>query len=95
MLPVQKWLDGLEQELFAQGDFEAGVGLPVTPFMDRALPGISSRQASHPLLTRRQAADHVSTFLLEESWQQIIQAPGGGPPSLEEGRRLASWVQCM
>jgi len=44
--PLQKWLDGLEEELFAQGDFEAGMGLPVTPFMDRSLPGISSRQAS-------------------------------------------------
>ena len=43
---LQKWLDGLEEELFAQGDFEAGIGLPITPFMDRALPGISSRQAS-------------------------------------------------
>ena len=43
---MQRWLDGLEEELFSQGDFEAGIGLPITPFMDRALPGISSRQAS-------------------------------------------------
>ena len=47
---MQKWLDGLEEELFSQGDFEAGIGLPRTPFMDRSLPGISSKQASACLL---------------------------------------------
>ena len=45
-LSMQKWLDGLEEEPFSQGDFEAGIGLPITPFMDRSLPGISSKQAS-------------------------------------------------
>lgn len=43
---MQKWLDGLEEEFFSQGDFESGLGLPITPFMDRALPGISSKQVS-------------------------------------------------
>ena len=44
VLCTQKWLHGLEEEFFAQGDFEAELGLPITPFMDRALPGISSKQ---------------------------------------------------
>ena len=45
VLCTQKWLQSLEEEFFAQGDFEADFGLPITPFMDRALPGISSKQA--------------------------------------------------
>ena len=44
VLYMQKWLQGLEEEFFAQGDYEADLGLPITPFMDRALPGISSKQ---------------------------------------------------
>ena len=44
LLYMQKWLQGLEEEFFAQGDFEAELGLPITPFMDRAMPGISSKQ---------------------------------------------------
>lgn len=43
-VPRQKWLDGLEQEFFARGDLEKKLGLPITPFMDRCLPGISTRQ---------------------------------------------------
>ena len=44
--PTQKWLDGLEEEFFAQGDLEKKLGLPTTPFMDRCLPGISTRQVA-------------------------------------------------
>ncbi|BDA49607.1 probable cAMP-specific 3',5'-cyclic phosphodiesterase 4C at C-terminar half [Coccomyxa sp. Obi] len=42
---LKKWLDGLEQEFFAQGDLEKRLGLPITPFMDRSLPGVSTCQA--------------------------------------------------
>ena len=48
VLCTQKWLQSLEEEFFAQGDFEADLGLPITPFMDRALPGISSKQVRAP-----------------------------------------------
>lgn len=44
VLCMQEWLQSLEEEFFAQGDFEADLGLPITPFMDRAQPGISSKQ---------------------------------------------------
>lgn len=49
-MPAQKWLDGLEEEFFSQGDFEASIGLPITPFMDRSMPGISSKQARCPAM---------------------------------------------
>lgn len=45
-LHVQKWLNGLEEEFFAQGDVEAKLGLQITPFMNRSLPGISTRQVT-------------------------------------------------
>lgn len=64
---MQKWLDGLEEELFSQGDFEASIGLPITPFMDRCLPGISSKQASESL-----------SICMCSSWQTVC-LPVGRP----------------
>jgi hypothetical protein len=39
-----KWVHLLEQEFFAQGDREKGLGLPVSFIMDREKPGASSTQ---------------------------------------------------
>jgi len=39
-----KWTHRLEAEFFAQGDQEKALGLPVSNFMDRALPGPSKTQ---------------------------------------------------
>lgn len=44
----QKWVAGLEEELFRQGDLERQQSLPVSPLMDRAKGGITKSQASRP-----------------------------------------------
>ena len=44
----QKWVAGLEEELFRQGDLEREQSLPVSPLMDRAKGGITKSQASLP-----------------------------------------------
>lgn len=42
----QKWVAGLEEELFRQGDLEQQLGLPISPLMDRSKGGITKSQAS-------------------------------------------------
>ncbi len=63
---AQKWLDGLEQEFFEQGDLEARLGLPITPFMDRSLPGISTRQVIC-CMELHGAAHSFSSFCQDDS----------------------------
>lgn len=40
----QRWLAGLEEEFFRQGDREKAAGLPVSPLMDRGKQGITKSQ---------------------------------------------------
>jgi len=40
----QRWVKGLEEELFRQGDREKALGLPVSLLMDRQKDGISKSQ---------------------------------------------------
>merc|ERR1712151_685704 len=40
-----KWVERLEAELFAQGDQEKSLGLPVSFLMDREKPGASATQS--------------------------------------------------
>lgn len=54
----QKWVAGLEEELFRQGDLEQQLSLPISPLMDRAKGGITKSQASSQLGT-----SHVSSQL--------------------------------
>ncbi|PNW87229.1 hypothetical protein CHLRE_02g114100v5 [Chlamydomonas reinhardtii] len=39
-----KWLSGLEEEFFRQGDKEKELGLPISPLFDRAKQGVSKSQ---------------------------------------------------
>ncbi|KAG2437377.1 hypothetical protein HXX76_006029 [Chlamydomonas incerta] len=44
-LPVhQRWLAGLEEEFFRQGDKEKQLGIPISPLFDRARKGVSKGQ---------------------------------------------------
>ena len=42
----QKWVAGLEEELFRQGDNEKQLLMPVSPLMDRSKGGITKSQVS-------------------------------------------------
>ena len=44
----QRWAYQLEEEFFRQGDEERGLGLPVSPLMDRNLRGMTKTQITHP-----------------------------------------------
>ncbi|XP_077568768.1 cGMP-inhibited 3',5'-cyclic phosphodiesterase 3B isoform X2 [Stigmatopora nigra] len=41
-----KWTEGIVNEFYEQGDEEAGLGLPVSPFMDRSAPQLAKLQES-------------------------------------------------
>uniref|UniRef100_A0A3Q3K5V6 Phosphodiesterase n=1 Tax=Monopterus albus TaxID=43700 RepID=A0A3Q3K5V6_MONAL len=41
-----KWTDGIVNEFYEQGDEEARLGLPISPFMDRASPQLAKLQES-------------------------------------------------
>uniref|UniRef100_A0A3Q3MXC0 Phosphodiesterase n=1 Tax=Mastacembelus armatus TaxID=205130 RepID=A0A3Q3MXC0_9TELE len=41
-----KWTEGIVNEFYEQGDEEARLGLPISPFMDRSLPQLAKLQES-------------------------------------------------
>ncbi|XP_049574700.1 cGMP-inhibited 3',5'-cyclic phosphodiesterase 3B [Syngnathus scovelli] len=41
-----KWTEGIVNEFYEQGDEEAGLGLPISPFMDRSSPQLAKLQES-------------------------------------------------
>ncbi|XP_019742288.1 cGMP-inhibited 3',5'-cyclic phosphodiesterase B isoform X2 [Hippocampus comes] len=41
-----KWTEGIVSEFYEQGDEEAGLGLPISPFMDRSSPQLAKLQES-------------------------------------------------
>ncbi|XP_070610427.1 cGMP-inhibited 3',5'-cyclic phosphodiesterase 3A isoform X2 [Erythrolamprus reginae] len=41
-----KWTDGIVNEFYEQGDEEASLGLPISPFMDRSAPQLAKLQES-------------------------------------------------
>ena len=40
----KRWLSGLEEEFFRQGDKERELGIPISPLFDRAKQGVSKSQ---------------------------------------------------
>ena len=43
-----KWTERVVAEFFAQGDLEAELSLPVTPFMDRTTACVATRPSFDP-----------------------------------------------
>ncbi|KAM4038937.1 cGMP-inhibited 3',5'-cyclic phosphodiesterase 3A [Anomaloglossus baeobatrachus] len=41
-----KWTEGIVNEFYEQGDEESGLGLPISPFMDRSAPQLAKLQES-------------------------------------------------
>lgn len=42
----RRWVEGLEEELFRQGDEEKKLGMSISPLMNRAEGGITSSQVN-------------------------------------------------
>uniref|UniRef100_A0A672JHW6 Phosphodiesterase n=1 Tax=Salarias fasciatus TaxID=181472 RepID=A0A672JHW6_SALFA len=68
-----KWTEGIVNEFYEQGDEEARLGLPISPFMDRSLPQLAKLQESFithivgPLCNSYDAAGLLPGYWINES----------------------------
>ncbi|XP_030650274.1 cGMP-inhibited 3',5'-cyclic phosphodiesterase B [Chanos chanos] len=67
-----KWTEGIVNEFYEQGDEEASLGLPVSPFMDRSTPQLAKLQESFithivgPLCNSYDAAGLLPGYWIDE-----------------------------
>uniref|UniRef100_A0A672MQT7 Phosphodiesterase n=1 Tax=Sinocyclocheilus grahami TaxID=75366 RepID=A0A672MQT7_SINGR len=67
-----KWTEGIVNEFYEQGDEEATLGLPISPFMDRSAPQLSKLQESFithivgPLCNSYDAAGLLPGYWIDE-----------------------------
>ncbi|TUQ53284.1 cGMP-inhibited 3',5'-cyclic phosphodiesterase B [Bagarius yarrelli] len=67
-----KWTEGIVNEFYEQGDEEARLGLPISPFMDRSAPQLAKLQESFithivgPLCNSYDAAGLLPGYWLDE-----------------------------
>ncbi|CAJ0964679.1 unnamed protein product [Ranitomeya imitator] len=72
-----KWTEGIVNEFYEQGDEEANLGLPISPFMDRASPQLAKLQESFithivgPLCNSYDAAGLLPGKWLDEEEEAI------------------------
>ncbi|XP_063802548.1 cGMP-inhibited 3',5'-cyclic phosphodiesterase 3B [Pseudophryne corroboree] len=72
-----KWTEGIVNEFYEQGDEEASLGLPVSPFMDRSAPQLAKLQESFithivgPLCNSYDAAGLLPGKWLDEDDEEI------------------------
>ncbi|XP_028999532.1 cGMP-inhibited 3',5'-cyclic phosphodiesterase 3B isoform X2 [Betta splendens] len=68
-----KWTEGIVNEFYEQGDEESGLGLPISPFMDRSSPQLAKLQESFithivgPLCNSYDAAGLLPGYWINES----------------------------
>ncbi|MFT7816688.1 cGMP-inhibited 3',5'-cyclic phosphodiesterase B [Arapaima gigas] len=85
-----KWTEGIVNEFFEQGDEEASLGLPISPFMDRTSPQLAKLQESFithivgPLCDSYDAAGLLpGSWIDEERSDEEEQAEEGDDSALE------------
>nr|KAF6343411.1 phosphodiesterase 3B [Pipistrellus kuhlii] len=84
-----KWTEGIVNEFYEQGDEEASLGLPISPFMDRSSPQLAKLQESFithivgPLCNSYDAAG-----LLPGQWMEAEEEDETESCSDEDGEEL-------
>ncbi|KAM6984772.1 cGMP-inhibited 3',5'-cyclic phosphodiesterase 3A [Aplochiton taeniatus] len=91
-----QWTEGIVNEFYEQGDEEASLGLPISPFMDRSAPQLAKLQESFithivgPLCSSYDSAALMPGHWVEPSdgeqkeSQDMEEAEGGGETTEEE-----------
>ncbi|XP_020849888.1 cGMP-inhibited 3',5'-cyclic phosphodiesterase 3A isoform X1 [Phascolarctos cinereus] len=80
-----QWTDGIVNEFYEQGDEEASLGLPISPFMDRSAPQLANLQESFishivgPLCN-----SYDSAGLMPGKWVEDSDESGGDTDDREE-----------
>uniref|UniRef100_A0A8C3SD86 Phosphodiesterase n=1 Tax=Chelydra serpentina TaxID=8475 RepID=A0A8C3SD86_CHESE len=84
-----KWTEGIVNEFYEQGDEEASLGLPISPFMDRSSPQLAKLQESFithivgPLCNSCDAAGLLPGRWLDEEEDDIESAEDENGEELE------------
>ncbi|XP_019061738.1 cGMP-inhibited 3',5'-cyclic phosphodiesterase B [Fukomys damarensis] len=84
-----KWTEGIVNEFYEQGDEEANLGLPISPFMDRSSPQLAKLQESFithivgPLCNSYDAAG-----LLPGQWVEVEEDDDTESSDDEDGEEL-------
>ncbi|KAM8979799.1 cGMP-inhibited 3',5'-cyclic phosphodiesterase 3A isoform 2-T2 [Sarcophilus harrisii] len=83
-----QWTDGIVNEFYEQGDEEASLGLPISPFMDRSAPQLANLQESFishivgPLCN-----SYDSAGLMPGKWVEDSDESGGDTDDREEAEQ--------
>ncbi|KAM6274263.1 cGMP-inhibited 3',5'-cyclic phosphodiesterase 3B isoform 2-T2 [Porphyrio hochstetteri] len=84
-----KWTEGIVNEFYEQGDEEASLGLPISPFMDRSSPQLAKLQESFithivgPLCNSYNAAGLLPGQWVDEEEEDTESAEDDGGAQLE------------
>ncbi|CAJ1065586.1 cGMP-inhibited 3'%2C5'-cyclic phosphodiesterase A-like isoform X1 [Xyrichtys novacula] len=78
-----QWTEGIVNEFYEQGDEEASLGLPISPFMDRSAPQLAKLQESFIThIVGPLCSSYDSAALMPGRWVD----PPEGEMELEEGK---------
>ncbi|KAI2662721.1 cGMP-inhibited 3',5'-cyclic phosphodiesterase B [Labeo rohita] len=74
-----KWTEGIVNEFYEQGDEEATLGLPISPFMDRSAPQLAKLQESFITHIRRKGRRRLFCSIMQhltenhKVWKKTIE----------------------
>ncbi|KAK1341331.1 hypothetical protein QTO34_017735 [Cnephaeus nilssonii] len=74
-----QWTEGIVSEFYEQGDEEASLGLPISPFMDRSAPQLANLQESF--------ISHIVAGLMPGKWVEGSDESGDTDDPEEERRK--------
>ncbi|KAG7468374.1 hypothetical protein MATL_G00142350 [Megalops atlanticus] len=85
-----KWTEGIVSEFYEQGDEEASLGLPISPFMDRSSPQLAKLQESFithivgPLCNSYDAAGLLPGYWIDEECSEDEEEDEGEDSETED-----------
>uniref|UniRef100_A0A3B3T7A1 Phosphodiesterase n=1 Tax=Paramormyrops kingsleyae TaxID=1676925 RepID=A0A3B3T7A1_9TELE len=72
-----KWTEGIVNEFYEQGDEEASLGLPISPFMDRSAPQLAKLQESFIThIVGPLCSSYDSAALMPGHWVEPVEEAG-------------------
>ncbi|XP_048828657.1 cGMP-inhibited 3',5'-cyclic phosphodiesterase B-like [Brienomyrus brachyistius] len=85
-----KWTEGIVNEFYEQGDEEASLGLPISPFMDRSSPQLAKLQESFithivgPLCNSYDAAGLLPGYWIDQECSEDEEEEEGADTETED-----------
>ncbi|XP_076861693.1 cGMP-inhibited 3',5'-cyclic phosphodiesterase 3A isoform X3 [Brachyhypopomus gauderio] len=80
-----QWTEGIVNEFYEQGDEEASLGLPISPFMDRSRPQLAKLQESFIThIVGPLCSSYDTAALMPGQWVELLPNDGEERPGMEE-----------